>query len=204
MPPDQGSQKVTIHTCFCSDPVHLQNDHRPDAGGFQARESFVGGTHGACRISPHDRPRAQVETAEDIVEAHLSPDLGDVVRSCTRLGRHNDPAYPDFKQPAGIQHRTDPRIDQQPNPAHATTKRFQQGHVIPRVLKGVQICHVDLLTAQGPVEPLQQDQRVCAGGQATLHRLVFLPVTVPGMDCGPPSNVKHRNQAHSGRILARP
>ncbi len=195
---------MAIHTGLRSDPIHLQDDHGLDSAVSQGCERIVGGPHGTLRIPPHHRPLPQVKTEDDILGAYFSTDLGDLVGSCARLRCQDNPRRSHVEQPTRIRLRTDPCVDQQLNAVNATGKGCHESEVISRLFEGIQIRHIDLQTPQGRVECLQQDHWICAGDEATLYRPVSVPVAVLRVDCGPSSNVEHRDEAHGGRILARP
>ena len=196
--PDQGSQKVAVHTRLRTNPVHFEDDYRPDPSGSQRRKDLVRVPQRTRRRPPHYRPFPQVETTDDIAETHLLPDLGDLVGSCARLGCQDDPGHPDFEQVAGIRCRTDPRIDQELNPVTATGKCWEQPQIISCLFEGIQIRYVHLVTSESRVKLLQHDERIGAGRQAALHRPVSFAVAPLCVNRNPSSDVEHRNEPHSG------
>ena len=184
---------MAVHTRLRPDPVHLQNNHEPDPAAAQGCEGVICRPDGTPWAPPHDRPLPQVKTTDDILEAHRTPDLGELMGPRACLGCQDDPSHPNVEETARIRWRTDPRIDQQANPPTMIGQGCHEGQVLAGPFKGIQIRHVDLRTPEGCVQPLQQDQRIGARRQAALHRMVPFPVAAHAVDRHPLPDIDDRD-----------
>jgi hypothetical protein len=121
------------------------------------------------------------------------PNLSDLVGACARLGCQDDPGHIDVEQPTRIRCRTDPCVDQQLKLANSSGECCQQVQVIPRLLKGIQISHVDLITPESRVKFLQQDERIRARRQTAVHWPVSFAVAALRVNRDPSPDVEHGN-----------